>query len=274
MLALLTLTLLIKSVFPIPVTPGALEDDDVKVMKCVVEALADVLSRPRPLPVSDQCLQTLRTDDRLLSLLRHYDFLKELHDVATHGEEKVWPPEGGATPSLENTDDVPPDGSMLSSLGGPPGEHSILSHGREHDGTLWMAAEKREKNKKGMRAIASKEEEDEEEEEDQRSVEAEEEEHVGEDGYGMKKRSRSEEVEDEAPHHSKEDSGDKEMKKTKKKRNRSPEEKELQLIARRTPDEEDGSAARKVEDGEVENLATIESELENVAHKLRQLREG
>ncbi|XP_077566476.1 chromogranin-A isoform X3 [Stigmatopora nigra] len=273
MLALLTLTLLIKSVFPIPVTPGALEDDDVKVMKCVVEALADVLSRPRPLPVSDQCLQTLRTDDRLLSLLRHYDFLKELHDVATHGEEKVWPPEGGATPSLENTDDVPPDGSMLSSLGGPPGEHSILSHGREHDGTLWMAAEKREKNKKeGMRAIASKEEEDEEEEEDQRSVEAEEEEHVGEDGYGMKKRSRSEEVEDEAPHHSKEDSGDKEMKKTKKKRNRSPEEKELQLIARRTPDEEDGSAARK--DGEVENLATIESELENVAHKLRQLREG
>ncbi|XP_077442808.1 chromogranin-A [Stigmatopora argus] len=286
MLALLTLTLLVKSVLPIPVTPGALEDDDVKVMKCVVEALADVLSRPRPLPVSEQCLQTLRTDDRLLSLLRHYDFLKELHDVATHGEENVWPPEGGAasphgaTPSLENTDDVPPDGSMLSALGGPGGEHSILSHeprrsdGREHDGVLWMAAEKREENKKeGMQPIASKEEEEEEEEEDQRSADDEEDEE--EEGYGMKKRSKSKEVEEEAPHHSKEDSGDKEVKKKmKKKRNRSPEEKELQLIARRTPDEEDGSAARKAEDSEVENLATIESELENVAHKLRQLREG
>lgn len=32
-----------------------------QVMKCVVEALADVLSRPRPLPVSQDCLATLRS---------------------------------------------------------------------------------------------------------------------------------------------------------------------------------------------------------------------
>ncbi|XP_057679036.1 chromogranin-A [Corythoichthys intestinalis] len=282
MLALLTLTLLVKSVLSVPVTPSVLENDDVKVMKCVVEALADVLSRPRPLPVSEQCLQTLRTDERLQSLLRHYDFLKELQDVATHGDRKA--PEGGAmapnhaTPSLESPDSIP-DGSMLTALGGP-GEHSILSQERrrsdeveeENNSALWLAGEKREEEdpKKAwasgeMRRSGSKEEQD------KRSAEEEEEENDNEEG--MKKRSKSQkEGKEEAPHHSKEVLEDEELKK--KKRNRSPEEKELQMIARRTPDEEDGSAARKAEDTEVENLATIESELENVAHKLRQLREG
>lgn len=32
-----------------------------QVMQCIVEALADVLSRPRPLPVSQDCLVTLRS---------------------------------------------------------------------------------------------------------------------------------------------------------------------------------------------------------------------
>lgn len=36
-----------------------------QVMKCIVEALADVLSRPRPLPVSQDCLVTLRSGRRL-----------------------------------------------------------------------------------------------------------------------------------------------------------------------------------------------------------------
>lgn len=32
-----------------------------QVMKCIVEALADVLSRPHPVPVSQECLVTLKT---------------------------------------------------------------------------------------------------------------------------------------------------------------------------------------------------------------------
>ena len=36
-----------------------------QVMKCVVEALADVLSRPHPIPVSQECLVILKTGEPL-----------------------------------------------------------------------------------------------------------------------------------------------------------------------------------------------------------------
>lgn len=36
-----------------------------QVMKCIVEALADVLSRPHPMPVSQECLVTLKTGNLL-----------------------------------------------------------------------------------------------------------------------------------------------------------------------------------------------------------------
>ncbi|TKS76006.1 Phospholipase B1, membrane-associated [Collichthys lucidus] len=39
------------------------------VMKCIVEALADVLSRPHPTPVSQECLVTLKTDRSMLEAL-------------------------------------------------------------------------------------------------------------------------------------------------------------------------------------------------------------
>ncbi|XP_037100223.1 chromogranin-A isoform X2 [Syngnathus acus] len=268
MIALLTLTLLVKSVLLLPVTPTVLEDDDVKVMECVVEALADVLSRPRPLPVSQQCLHTLRTDKRLLMLLRRYDFLKELQDVATQDE------------------------AMLNALGGL-GERSILSQeprrseeeedeGGEHGG-IWTAGEKREEDDE------REEEDHEESEEKRRNTSKEEEDKRFAEGEGMKKRSKGtllrrkfkgveKDGQKKAPHHSKEVSEEEEVKKKrrreKKTRNRSPEEKELQMISRRTPEEEDGSAARKSDDPEVENLAAIKSELENVSQKLHKLRQG
>lgn len=34
-----------------------------QVMKCIVEALADVLSRPHPMPLSQECLVTLKTGE-------------------------------------------------------------------------------------------------------------------------------------------------------------------------------------------------------------------
>ncbi|XP_049613624.1 chromogranin-A [Syngnathus scovelli] len=263
MIVLLTLTLLVKSVLLLPVTPSALEDDDVKVMECVVEALADVVSRPRPLPVSQQCLHTLRTDKRLLMLLRRYDFLKELQDVTTQDE------------------------AMLNALGGL-GERSILSQeptrseeeDDEEDGGIWTPGEKREEDER--------EEEDHEESEEKRQNKSKEEEEkrYADEEEGMKKRSKgtllgkkfkgvAKDRQKEVPHHSKEVSEEEEVKKRRvKTRNRSPEEKELQMISRRTPEEEDGSAARKSDDPDVENLAAIKSELENVSQKLHKLRQG
>ncbi|KAI7799582.1 chromogranin-A isoform X2 [Triplophysa rosa] len=54
-------------------------------MKCIVEVIADVLTKPHPIPVSPDCLQTLSTDDRLVTLLRHRNFLQELQDIAAEG---------------------------------------------------------------------------------------------------------------------------------------------------------------------------------------------
>nr|XP_046149262.1 chromogranin-A isoform X2 [Oncorhynchus gorbuscha] len=99
------LTILVNRVLSLPVTPTYHEKEDVEVMKCIVEVLADVLSRPHRLAVSQECLNILRTDERLVSILRHRNFLKELQDIAVE------------------------DRSMLAALGGP-GERSILSQKR------------------------------------------------------------------------------------------------------------------------------------------------
>ncbi|XP_034555656.1 chromogranin-A [Notolabrus celidotus] len=131
---LFILTILSNCVLSLPVTPSQLEnEDDVQVMKCIVEALADVLSRPHPNPVSQECLVTLRTDDKLVSILRHRNFLKELQEIAVKGgqDRAQLQREAGAdstTQSPQPASDAS-DRSMLEALGGP-GERSILSQKR------------------------------------------------------------------------------------------------------------------------------------------------
>lgn len=121
------LTILSTSVLSLPVTSGQLENEDVKVMKCIVEALADVLSRPHPLPVSQDCLLTLKTDDRLVTILRHHNFLRELQELAVQGGQKRAQEEVPVQVTLNQIADADtPDRSMLEALGGP-GERSILS---------------------------------------------------------------------------------------------------------------------------------------------------
>uniref|UniRef100_A0A1A7XHD6 Chromogranin-A n=1 Tax=Iconisemion striatum TaxID=60296 RepID=A0A1A7XHD6_9TELE len=128
---LFLLTVLSNCVLSLPVTSSQLENDDVQVMKCIVEALADVLSRPRLLPISQECLVVLKTDDRLLTILRHHNFLKELQEIAVGGGQERALLQGLAddptptTKALHTTDDSA-DRSMLDALGGP-GERSILS---------------------------------------------------------------------------------------------------------------------------------------------------
>ncbi|XP_075314675.1 chromogranin-A [Odontesthes bonariensis] len=376
---LLLLTILSSCVLSLPVTSGQLENEDVEVMKCIVEALADVLSRPHLVPISQACLVTLKTDDRLVSILRHHNFLKELQEVAVQGGQEratLQRPIDTPTPTtqaLHSADNA--DRSMLEALGGP-GERSILSERKrtrngggseekgesredgesqedseseegqvkrekdEDQGEAEMREEDEEeynkrqahsegnseeenetKDKKGdgsdeerdasrNKSNQKKSDEEEEEENNKRSAlfsqkheghEEEEEEYEegmkrgSRDGLKrwakrakalqLKKKAAGKEVEQlssshEVPHHSKEVI-EEEEKEEKKKRvaQRSPEETELQMIARRAPEErrgieEEGSASRKSEEPEIESLAAIESELENVAQKLHELRRG
>ncbi|XP_039637206.1 chromogranin-A [Perca fluviatilis] len=377
---LFVLTILSNCVLSLPVTPSQLENEDVKVMKCIVEALADVLSRPHPMPVSEECLVTLKTDDRLVSILRHHNFLKELQEIAVQGgqgraqlQRDTGAPEP-TTQSPQTADDVA-DRSMLEALGGP-GERSILSQKKrtgngdgeeDKDASLrdgesqedvaeevqekrgndespgnhvsesvdeWSEGKAKKrgeeeeeyeekrfhseeenmiKDKKGAGSgekrnaprIKSKEKKFDKEDEGEtnkrsaflshRPKQEEEEEDEGE----MKRESSRESLkrltktgkqmpvkkaqqlnsQQKVPHHSKEVPEEDEKKKKKRNTQRSQEEKELQMIARRGPEEsrgleEEGSASRKSEEPEIESLAAIESELENVAQKLHEMRRG
>ncbi|MED6255421.1 hypothetical protein ATANTOWER_009493 [Ataeniobius toweri] len=363
---LLLLTVLSNCVLSLPVASSQLENEDVEVMKCIVEALADVLSRPKQVPVSQECLNTLRKDEKLLTILRHHNFLKELQELATQGDQervqlqKYTDKPTPTTQALHTTADGT-DQSMLEALGGP-GERSILFQRKragdsreEKDETDEESQEdseaeeehvKRDEDENQRQADhdenrTSSEENSEEENEmehkegdlydkkrdpsrenpKQKMVETEDQEksikrsalflnkHDGKEEdqkqekkvvkrgsreslnhltqrvktLPPKKKAEREEAshlgsQQEVSHHSKEEA-DEEQQKKEREPERSPEEKELQMIARRAPKErkmieEEGSGSRKSEEPEIESLAAIESELENVAQKLHQLRRG
>uniref|UniRef100_A0A8D0L1A3 Chromogranin-A n=1 Tax=Sphenodon punctatus TaxID=8508 RepID=A0A8D0L1A3_SPHPU len=68
----------------LPVTNPTNKSDS-KVMKCIVEVISDTLSKPNPLPISRECLETLKGDERIVSVLRHQNLLKELQEIAAKG---------------------------------------------------------------------------------------------------------------------------------------------------------------------------------------------
>lgn len=80
----LTLALCAAQVLSLPVS--SLEgEDNTKVMKCIVEVISDTLSKPNPVPITQDCLDTLRGDERIISILRHQNLLKELQELASQG---------------------------------------------------------------------------------------------------------------------------------------------------------------------------------------------
>lgn len=194
-------TILSNCVLSLPVTSSQLENEDVKVMKCIVEALADVLSRPHPMPVSQECLITLKTDDRLVTILRHHNFLKELQEIAVQGSQQRAQLQGGGcvpdhvTESPQTADDTD-DRSMVDALGGP-GEQSILSQKKR------MGNEDEEEEKDESRSDAGSprdsdvveemqvKREDEDDEEESRES------HVSESDWSKDKTEKREEGEDE-----------------------------------------------------------------------------
>ncbi|XP_046691560.1 chromogranin-A isoform X1 [Silurus meridionalis] len=293
----LLLLLLLQCGSSLPMSQSHLEHEDVKVIKCIVEVLADILSTPQSLPVSQQCLETLRTDDRLVSVLRHRNFLQELQDIAVEGPNER--PEIGIEERSDHAHDLqdPADQSMLMAVL-TPGE-TLQEGGAEEE---QEGEEESQENDiithptKGIRVVMRKAGSSEEEEEDEadqdgaagalehKQVEKKKQEELHEQVKGSVEKKaadvgaqkpsgrRREPDQRQAfsqqaapPHHSKEAWP-------------SPEEEELQMMAGRNPkegrDPEEGSGTKKNEDAEMESLAVMENELENMAQKLHGLRHG
>ncbi|XP_027725810.1 chromogranin-A [Vombatus ursinus] len=82
--AFLVLLFLAVQVIAFPVNSPA-NKSDTKVMRCIVEVISDTLSKPSPLPISEDCFETLRGDERIISILRHQNLLKELQELAIQG---------------------------------------------------------------------------------------------------------------------------------------------------------------------------------------------
>lgn len=85
--AVLALLLCAGQAIALPVN-NPMNKRDTEVMKCIVEVISDTLSKPSPMPVSRECLETLRGDERILSILRHQNLLKELQDLALQGTKE------------------------------------------------------------------------------------------------------------------------------------------------------------------------------------------
>ncbi|XP_064427580.1 chromogranin-A isoform X5 [Mirounga angustirostris] len=85
--AVLALLLCAGQVIALPVN-SPMNKGDTEVMKCIVEVISDTLSKPSPMPVSQECFETLRGDERILSILRHQNLLKELQDLALQGAKE------------------------------------------------------------------------------------------------------------------------------------------------------------------------------------------
>ncbi|XP_039597642.1 chromogranin-A isoform X1 [Polypterus senegalus] len=81
----LLFTVVIQNAFSSPLPSEDNGAGKEKVLKCFMEVLADALSNPEPKPVSHECLDTLRGDERVASALRHQNLLKELQELAAQG---------------------------------------------------------------------------------------------------------------------------------------------------------------------------------------------
>ncbi|KAA0708616.1 Chromogranin-A -like protein [Triplophysa tibetana] len=161
------LVVLVNFVLSMPVTPGHMEQKDVEVMKCIVEVIADVLTKPHPIPASPDCLQTLSTDDRLVTLLRHRNFLQELQDIAAEGaNERV---QKHPDDLLDHVTSLPENSKKTAAI--------PLCHTTD-DQSMLVAMEKPEEDaeKRGVSEESSMESEESEQESQKRNNIAEEEE--------------------------------------------------------------------------------------------------
>uniref|UniRef100_A0A8C5T4L6 Chromogranin-A n=1 Tax=Malurus cyaneus samueli TaxID=2593467 RepID=A0A8C5T4L6_9PASS len=239
------------------------------VMKCIVEVISDTLSKPNPLPISEECLETLRGDERIISILRHQNLLKELQEIAAQGanertqqQKKNSGFEDELSEVLEKQSRALRGGRHRLEDEEMQGEEDTFrprdaksDEMEEESSREWEDTKRWNKMDELAKQLTSKKrmEENDSEEDPDRS---------------MKKTFRSrkyafsspeEDVRRSWKRHSKEDSSEGGFPLAP-----MPEEKK----------DEEGSANRRTEDQELESLAAIEAELERVAHKLHELRRG
>uniref|UniRef100_A0A673UTG0 Chromogranin-A n=1 Tax=Suricata suricatta TaxID=37032 RepID=A0A673UTG0_SURSU len=279
---------------------------DTEVMKCIVEVISDTLSKPSPMPVSQECFETLRGDERILSILRHQNLLKELQDLALQGakerahQKKHSGFEDGLSEALEKQNDQ----AELK------GRSKALAAGRAGKA---KAEETQPPEGRGAREHSRQEEEEEEEEMAEapqglfrggknRELEQEQEEQLADEWEDAKRWSRMDQLAKELTAEKRlegegeEDDPDRSMKLAFRaraydfrgpglqlRRGWRPSSREdsveagLPLQVRSYSEEkkeEEGSANRRPEDQELESLLAIEAELEKVAHQLQALRRG
>uniref|UniRef100_A0A3P9KXV7 Chromogranin-A n=2 Tax=Oryzias latipes TaxID=8090 RepID=A0A3P9KXV7_ORYLA len=313
---LILLTLLSGCVLSLPQPLSQLHHEDVELMRCIVEALADVLSKPRAVPVSQECLVRLKTDSRLTVILRHHNFLKELQQIAAADEQAD---ASTATTQVRHLADESTDQSMLKALGGP-GEMSMLSQRKragKGDRGVKKEGQMKEKesqegggkmNVTGERGDWSDEEKhastansslsrSDEEAMDTRSEllsQTHSSTNGGEDmkeelaeslgrwtngarSLDLNKKAAGKDLrQKEVTQHSREAAGKEKGEEDRKRDAQRGPDRVLPFVhgapeKKRVMDEE-GSASRKSE--EIESLAAIESELEDAAQKLHELRQG
>uniref|UniRef100_A0A4W4FJS4 Chromogranin-A n=1 Tax=Electrophorus electricus TaxID=8005 RepID=A0A4W4FJS4_ELEEL len=295
------------------------------VIKCIVEVLTDALSKPHSIPVSQGCRETLMTDDRLVTILRHHNFLQELQDIAAEGENLRFastltlplplliiladqsmlvamerPRVGAEKVGAEEREEREQESGEHNEI--PVQEEAKMSEEIPHSMISEKEQRKTDRQMEGQyesryeyeclfsvdegagpdvpdQHTEAKKSVEEENQDEQKLVEKKTVvEEAGLKRWGQARQLAHKRAElsarsydqQEVPHHSKEASelGEEVWK--------SPEEQDLQMMARRDPEdrrEEEGSASKKTE-GEIEGLAAIESELESVAQKLHELRRG
>uniref|UniRef100_A0A8B9IXX9 Chromogranin-A n=1 Tax=Amazona collaria TaxID=241587 RepID=A0A8B9IXX9_9PSIT len=249
------------------------------VMKCIVEVISDTLSKPNPLPITAECLETLRGDERIISILRHQNLLKELQEIAAQGVNERTQQQkknSGFEDELSEVLESQNKNKQRGQCQPPPPQEIQVRGGRRHLEDEGVQGEDT------FQPRDAKSEEMEEEWEDSKrwnkmdelakqltSKKRMEENDSGEDpDRSMKMAFRSRKYDFNSPeehvrrswkHHSKEDSSEGGFPLAP-----MPEEKK----------DEEGSANRRTEDQELESLAAIEAELERVAHRLHELRRG
>ncbi|KAM9646497.1 chromogranin-A isoform 2-T2 [Trichechus inunguis] len=292
--AVLALLLCAGQAIALPVN-SPMNKGDTEVMKCIVEAISDTLSKPSPMPVSQECFETLRGDERILSILRHQNLLKELQDLALQGAKERSHQQKKHNSFEDELSEVLEDQSDKTEMKGH--SEALALEGAGKTGAE-EAQHPRPKGKGEPESSSSSSEEMAGAPEGPfrggKSGELEqEEESLSKEWEDTKRWSKMDQLAKEltaekrlAGEDMEEDDPDRAMKLSFRarsygfggpgpqlRRGWQPSSREDSVEAEQKKEEE-GSANRRPEDQELESLSAIEAELEKVAHQLQALRQG
>ncbi|XP_021561901.1 chromogranin-A isoform X4 [Carlito syrichta] len=299
--AVLALLLCAGQVTALPVN-SPMNKGDMEVMRCIVEVISDTLAKPSPMPISQECFETLRGDERILSILRHQDLLKELQDLALQGAQER------AREHKKHSSFEDELSAVLDHQGSPAQLEGQLEALAADGAQKAEAEEAQPPEGKGKQEHLRQEEQEGgpgglfQGGKGEKQLQEQEEEQISKEWEDAKRWSKLDQMASELTAEKglrgvdEEDDSDRAMKlslrsrayglrgpRLQLRRGWRPSSREDSLEAglpvqvRGFPEEkkeEEGSANRRPEDQELESLSAIEAELEKVAHQLQALRRG